>query len=192
MGKGYRRRSSNLYLNKYSHSNSQWSNKNIINNIIDMPVNEEFINLKNYIISKFMDPMINKQFGNVKENFFNFEYIEQKLNEFNIPKLSIEIELLKKIVMVMKTAVETRFTIDNANIKMYGEKSNLFLIETSKIVLKAKYEIYTLICGDPKIKNSDFEPSILNIIQKHLDNSPGCTVNHIRSKLKNEYGSLFV
>ena len=101
MGKGYRRRSSNLYLNKYSHSNSQWSNKNIINNIIDMPVNEEFINLKNYIISKFMDPMINKQFGNVKENFFNFEYIEQKLNEFNIPKLSIEIELLKKILMVM-------------------------------------------------------------------------------------------
>jgi hypothetical protein len=190
MGKGYRRRQSNLNLHKYSNNLCLYKKfivdysktHKFANNEKVFP--EEFVNLKNYIISKFMDPLINKKYGLIKENFFNFDYVQQKLTDFDEPTLSSEIDLLNKIVLVMKHAVEARFTIDAVNKKMHGDKSNLFLVETSKIVLKAKYEIYTLIFGDPKITNGDFKQSILSKIQTYLDKSPGCTVEYIRTKLK--------
>ena len=140
-----------------------------------------------------MDPVINKKYKELQDNFFNFEYIEQKLNSFDFPKLSDEVDLLKKVVIVMKSAIETRFTIDQANKKMFGDgASNLLLVETSRIILKAKYEIYIIIFGDPKLSNSEFQPNILNEIQKHLDNNPGCTVSYIKSKLRNNFEELFI
>ena len=76
---------------------------------------------------------------------------------------------------------------------MFGDgASNLLLVETSRIILKAKYEIYIIIFGDPKLSNSEFQPNILNEIQKHLDNNPGCTVNHIKSKLRDDFEELFI
>ena len=192
MGKGYRRRRSNLSLHKYVHSNNSRLYKNNEELGTHASMNEEFINLKNYIIAKFMDPLVKKKYGQIKENFFNFEYIETKLNSFNVPILEVQVDFLKKIVMVMKGAVETRFIIDDANKRIYGDNANVFLIETSKIVLKAKYEIYSLVFGDPKLNNADFKSPILIIIQKYLDESPGCTVDQIRSKLKHQYGDLFI
>ena len=195
MGKGYRRRPTNLCLHQYRNKNiyCNYSNGHSSGYKEDVYVNEEFLNLKNYILSKFMDPVINKKYKELQENFFNFEYIEQKLNSFDLPKLSEEVELLKKVVIVMKSAIETRFTIDKANKTMFGDgASNLLLVETSRIVLKAKYEIYIIIFGNPTKDNSDFKPDILNEIQKHLDNNPGCTVSYIKSKLRNNFEELFI
>ena len=75
---------------------------------------------------------------------------------------------------------------------MFGDQSNLFLVETSRIVLKAKYEIYIIIFGNPKKDKTDFKPDILNEIQKHLDNNPGCTVSYIKSKMRNNFEKLFI
>ena len=106
MGKRGRRKS-NLRLDSYSSENKY---KDVLVNY--NPINEEYINIKNYIIYNFIEPLKNKDFVDVQNNFYNFEYIQAKLDSFDVPKLASEINLLKQVVIVMKSAVETRFVID--------------------------------------------------------------------------------
>ena len=153
------------------------------------PINEEYINIKNYIIYNFIEPLKNKDFVDVQNNFYNFEYIEAKSNSFDVPKLASEIDLLKQVVSVMKAAVETRFIIDKNRKKMYGDVNiNVLFKDTSRIILMAKYEVYNAIYGNPKLNpiKKKFDLSKLEKIQKILNDTPGITIKNIKRILNNQ------
>lgn len=186
MGKRGRRKS-NLRLDSYSNENKY--NDVLVNY---NPINEEYINIKNYIIYNFIEPLKNKNFVDVQNNFYNFEYIQAKLDTFDVPKLASEIDLLKQIIIVMKAAVETRFVIDKNRKKMYGDiKMNTLFKDTSRIVLMAKYEVYNAIYGNPKLNSieTQYDRKKLKKIQDILNNTPGITIKNIK-RILNENNDL--
>ena len=198
MGRGYRRRPSNLRLDGYNVGKG--GGKVIVKQdtqYIDPKQDPEYIDIRNYVIGNFLTPLIKKKWNVVKENFFNFDYIFSKLYKFDNPNVQDEVDFLIKIVEVMQTSVQTRFTIDDANQKIYGKTAgNLILVETSRIVLQAKYEVYNIIFGDPMLDDRDldieYKPNLLEAIAKALDDYPGASIDLLKDKLRPLYGKFFL
>lgn len=177
---GRRRRVTNLRLNAYGN---RAPNVNILDNNFNA-INEEYLNLRNYIAFNFIEPLKERDFKEVQENYFNYEYIQAKLDSFNYPKLAGEIRLLKEIIEIAKFATNTRFTLDKNYKQMYGEKAAAQMVyETSRIVLQAKYEVYNAIYDNPMLTGKLYDEGKLKEIQDILDANPGISIRRVRNIL---------
>ena len=179
---GRNRRQSKIRLGTYNFKECAHDSEELVNfNVI----NEEYLNLRNYIAFNFIEPLKKKNFKEVQENYFNYEYIEAKLDSFNFPKLSGEISLLKEIIAIAKFATNTRFTLDKNYQQMYGGNgmAQMFM-ETSRIVLKAKYEVYNAIYENPMLsRGGTYDKGKLYELDKILDANPGISIGRVRKIL---------
>lgn len=188
MGKGYKRQPSKLKLNEYCFDKKE----SMI--IQETKVDVEYLDIKNYVYAHFIKPLIEKNYTFIQRNYFNFDYIYKKLNRVkNKVSNKDDIIQLEHIVKIMQQCVDTRITVKDLNKKIYGDQtSNMFLVETTRIRLQTKYEVYICLFGNPNSNKLPFNKNKLKSIEDILENYPGCTMEMIKERLKRQYSSDFI
>ena len=156
-----------------------------ITNVVQLP--PDYMNLKLYLIDKFLIPLADRRFDYVNQNYYNIDWILEELDKLDYPQLEEEIEFFRRVVEVLQFAATTQLTFDDLKAKLYGKRFGI-TIETSRIVLQAPYEVYVLLFGNPKDKPGQvFEEDRIDRIKELLENSPGILLEDIREKLAFDY-----
>ena len=188
MGKGYKRQPSKLKLNEYCF------NKKESMIIHETKIDAEYIDIKNYVYAHFIKPLVEKNYTIIQKNYFNFDYIYKKLNRIkNKVSNNDDIIHLEHIVKIMQQCIDTRVTVQDLNKKVYGDQtSNMFLVETTRIRLQTKYEVYIYLFGNPNHNKLPFNQNKLEAIEDILENYPGCTMEMIKERLKRQYSNDFI
>jgi len=148
-------------------------------------VDIDYLDFKLGIMNNFLDPMINADHKTVKDNNYNFDYITSRLNFYRNDENSDEIYLMQKVVDLMKQASEIRVSYSNMHERIYGNSSGLsmnrMIFETSRVILKAPFEIYDSLFGIKEGQTYNME--IIGEIEKILDTHPGIMFNDIKRKI---------
>lgn len=159
-------------------------------------VDKEFLDFKLYIITHFLNPIMEKNYDLIKNNYFNFEYIISKLETFKNHENDEEIEFLIKVMNILQYSTNVRISFDEAKKKLYGaDNENRLLVETSRIVLQSQYEIYNILFGRPHNKNaqhSKYNMEIILDIKYILDRNPGILFEDVKAALANKYGHMYL
>lgn len=153
-----------------------------ITNIGELDI--DYLDFKIGIINNFLDPMVNADHKTVQDNNYNFDYITSRLNFYRNDGNSNEIYLMQKVVGLMKEASKTRISYNDMYQRIYGDNGlsmNTLIFETSRIMMKAPFEIYDSLFGIKKGQtyNKEIIGEIENILQSH----PGIMFNDIKRKI---------
>ena len=146
-------------------------------------VDIDYLDFKIGIINNFLDPMVNADHKTVQDNNYNFDYITSRLNFYRNDGNSDEIYLMQKVVGLMKEASKVQVSYSDMYERIYGSSSGLsmnqMIFETSRVILKAPFEIYDSLFGIDKPYNME----IIDEIEKILDTHPGIMFNDIKRKI---------
>lgn len=158
--------------------------------------NKEFLEFKLYIITHFLNPILDKQYDLIKNNYFNFEYIINRLESFKTRENDEEIDFLVKVMGILQYSTNVRISFDEAKKKLYGaDNENRLLVETSRIVLQSQYEIYNILFGRPHNRNAQhtkYNMEIILDIKYILDRNPGILFDEVKEKLASKYGHMYL
>ena len=157
---------------------------------------KEWLNFKLYIIDNFLKPMNKLNYELVRKNYYNFDFIIKRLDGFMTPENEEEITLFKKLVNLMRYSTETHMSYRDAKEKLYGGKEMMkLMVETSRIILKAPFEIYNLLFGRPdkfkSITHTRYEDHLILEIEKILGDNPGILFDDIKKKMA-KYAYKFI
>jgi hypothetical protein len=157
---------------------------------------KDWLNFKLYIIDNFLQPLNKLNYDLVKKNYYNFDFIISRLDGFITPDNEEEITLFKKLVNLMRYSTETHMSYREAKEKMYGGKEMMkMLVETSRIILKAPFEIYNLLFGRPdkfkSITHTRYEDHLILEIEKILRENPGILFDDVKKKMA-KYAYKFI
>ena len=147
-------------------------------------VDIDYLDFKMGIINNFLDPMVNADYKTVQDNNYNFDYTISRLNFYKNDGNSDEIYLMQKVVDLMKQASEIRVSYSNMHDRIYGSRGvsmNRMIFETSRIILKAPFEIYDSLFGIKEGQTYNME--IIGEIEKILESHPGIMFNDIKRKI---------
>jgi len=147
-------------------------------------VDIDYLDFKIGIINNFLDPMVNADHKTVQDNNYNFDYITSRLNFYRNDGNSDEIYLMQKVVGLMKHASEIRVSYSDMYERIHGSRGvsmNRMIFETSRIILKAPFEIYDSLFGMKEGQKYNME--IIDEIEKILDTHPGIMFNDIKRKI---------
>jgi len=157
---------------------------------------QEWLDFKLYIINNFLQPLTMLNYELVQKNYYNFDFIIRRLDDFITPSTKEEIELFKKLVNLMRYSTETRMSYDDAQEKLYGSKEMMkLMVETSRIILRAPFEIYNLLFGRPdkmkSITHTRYEDYLILAIEEILAENPGILFEDIKKKMS-KYAYKFI
>ncbi len=147
-------------------------------------VDIDYLDFKIGIINNFLDPMVNADFKTVQDNNYNFDYTISRLNFYKNDGNSDEIYLMQKVVDLMKQASEIHVSYSDMYQRIYGSEGvsmNRIIFETSRVILKAPFEIYDSLFGIKEGQTYNIE--IIGEIEKILDTHPGIMFNDIKRKI---------
>ena len=147
-------------------------------------VDIDYLDFKMGIMNNFLEPLVKADIETVQQNQYNFDYIISRLNFYKNDTNIDEILLMQKVVDLMKQATETRVSYSNMYQRIYGSDGismNRMIFETSRIILKAPFEIYDNLFGVKEGRQYDM--TIINEIEKILDSHPGIMFNDIKRKI---------
>ena len=164
------------------------SYSNIINNVTNVTnLPGDYMDLKLYLINKFLIPLADRKFDYVNQNYYNIDWILEELEKLNYPDLEEELEYFRRVIEVLQFAATTQLTFDDLKAKLYGKRFGI-TVETSRIILQAPYEVYVILFGNPK-DNTDktFDEEKINDIKDVLGEKPGIMLDEIRDKLAIKY-----
>jgi len=153
-----------------------------ITNIGELDI--DYLDFKLSIMNNFLEPMVNADYKTVQDNNYNFDYIISRLNFYKNDGNSDEIYLMQKVVDLMKQASEIRVSYSNIHERIYGSRGvsmNRMIFETSRIILKAPFEIYDNLFGIKEGQN--YNMVIIGEIEKILETHPGIMFNDIKRKI---------
>ena len=157
---------------------------------------KEYFNFKQYIITHFLNPIMNRQFDTINRNYYNFDYITNRLNLYKNNRNKEDVTFIIKVVEILKYSADVQEAFNNVNSKFFGtDKRNKLLVETSRIVLQSQYEIYNILFGRPDVmnpKHPKYEIHILNDIKEQLDLHPGILFNEVKTALEPKYRHRFI
>lgn len=146
-------------------------------------INKEYVDFKLYVIQHFLNPLVNKEYSQVRNNFYQFSYITKKLNQFKNNRDVQDTAFMLKLVDILKYAATVQQSYNEAKKKLFGsDKNNTFLIETSRIILQAQYEVYNLLFGVPT-KEHPYEAHLLSEIKRIIDSNPMTDFDSIRTQM---------
>ena len=142
---------------------------------------QEYSDLKKFINTHFMTPLIKKDIDIVNLNSFNFTYLTKKLENFS--HVYKDTEIFLKLIDAIRTAIE----ITNENNKLYelvyGEvKDTTLLFRTTAVEFVPEVQIYIQIYGKPT-ELSQFDEQRLNEIKQLLRSNETITFKEIKSRL---------
>jgi hypothetical protein len=164
------------------------SYSNIIHNITNVTnLPGDYMDLKLYLINKFLIPLSERKFDYVNQNYYNIDWVLEELDKLDYPELEEEIEFFRRVIEVLQFAATTQLTFDDLKAKLYGKRFGI-TVETSRIILQAPYEVYVILFGNPK-DNTDktFDEEKINDIKDVLGEKPGIMLDEIRDKLAIKY-----
>ena len=147
-------------------------------------VDIDYLDFKLGRMNNFLDPMINADYKTVQANNYNFDYIISRLNFYKNGGNSDEIYLMQKVVGLMKQASGIRISYSDMYERIYGSRGvsmNRMIFETSRIILKAPFEIYDSLFGMKE--GQKYNKEIIGEIEKILDTHPGIMFNDIKRKI---------
>ena len=157
---------------------------------------KQYTDFKQYIITNFLIPIMNRKYTEVTQNYYNFDYIIDRLNLFKNNRNKTDVEFIIQVMNILRYSTDIHMSFEEATRLLYGsEKQNRLLVETSRIVLKSQYEIYNLLFGIPNKHNPThmtYEIHMLNDIKAILDTYPGILFKDIYDRLKDKYGSRYI
>ena len=159
-------------------------------------VSQGWLDFKLYIIDNFLKPLTKFNYELIKKNYYNFDFIIKRLDGFITPETEEEIDLFKKLVNLMRYSTETHISYEEAKEKLYGGKEMMkMLVETSRIILQAPFEIYNLLFGRPDKKKSithtRYDDRLILEIRKILGEFPGILFDDIKKKM-GKYAYKFI
>lgn len=138
-----------------------------------------------YAKKVFIEPFKAKKYSLVEDNYFNFEYIINKLNT-QLTQYPQDGEIYKSIDTYINTicsiqrAMDIRLSLTNCFTDAFSDKqSNSVILETSRLSLSNVYFVYTHLLGTP-VHIGDYDKDKLNIIKTALTNYPGIIMNELR------------
>ena len=164
------------------------SYNNIVNNITNVTaLPNDFMDLKLYLINKFLIPLAERKFDYVNQNYYNIDWILEEVEKLDYPELEEELEYFRRVIEVLQFAATTQLTFDDLKTKLYGKRFGI-TIETSRIVLQAPYEVYVILFGNPKDKVGEtFQEERIQVIKDILADNPGIMLDDIRDRLAKRY-----
>ena len=144
----------------------------------------DYLDFKMSIMNNFLEPLVNADIDTVQKNQYNFDYIISRLNFYKNNTNTEEILLMQKVVDLMKQATEARVSYSNMYERIYGIEGlsmNRMIFETSRIILKAPFEIYDNLFG---LKEGEqYNKEIIAQIEKILEEHPGIMFDEIKKKI---------
>ena len=151
--------------------------------------NKDFSDLKNYITTTFIFPLINNRYDFLEENLFNIFYVLDSLESIKKNetdhKLLNEIEIYINIIKIFKTNITSKTYIKKViERKKYG--GNTLHMTTEQISLKREMEVYIALYDYPEKNDKgiyNFDREKLKNIKHILEENPGCYYQEIKKKL---------
>lgn len=138
-----------------------------------------------YANKNFIEPFDTKKYPIIEENYFNFQYINDILNQL-LEKYSrdgILTNLLKLYIETMgiiQRSMDTRLSLSNCyTTSITNRSSNTVLFETDRLIFNNTYFVYHILFGEPT-HTLDYDKDNLNIIKAVLTSNPGITMSVIR------------
>ena len=157
---------------------------------------KEYFDFKQYIIVNFLNPIMKRNYDSIKKNYYNFDYITQRLIMFKNNRNKHDVEFIIKVIDILRYSTNTQQSLNLAKEKLYGQDNkNMLLVETTRIVLKSHYEIYNILFGQPhktKPNHLKYEIHLLNEIKNIVDDNPGILFDDVKSRLEPKYGHRFI
>ena len=146
--------------------------------------NIDYLDFKMSVITNFLEPLVNADTDTILKNQYNFDYILSRLNDYKNNSNMEEITMMKKVVDLMKNASEVRISYSDMYERLYGSGGvgiNRMIFETSRIILKAPFEIYDNIFGVREKQTYNME--IIREIENILESHPGIMFDDIKRKI---------
>ena len=144
----------------------------------------DYLDFKMSIMDNFLEPLLNSDVETVQKNQYNFDYIISRLNFYKNDTNSEEILLMQKVVDLMKQATNARVSYSNMYQRIYGSRGlsmNRMIFETSRIILKAPFEIYDTLFGVKQ--GQKYNMDIIREIENILETHPGIMFDDIKKKI---------
>ena len=147
---------------------------------------QEYADLKNFINTHFMIPLIKKDMDIINLNTFNFTYLTNKLQNFS--HVYKDTDIFLKLIDAIRAAIE----ITNENNKLYelvyGEvKDTTLLFRTTAVEFVPEVQIYIQLYGKPH-ELSQFNDLQLKEIKQLLNSNETITFEEIKVKLTERFG----
>ena len=180
-----KRRTNVSLTGKKTNESIKLDGKKVLSTIINTKEESEYIDIKLKIINNFLDPFIKGQHDRVQKNAFNFDFMLRRLESFK-GNNDEEVILIEKVVKVMKQATEYKRSYSDIYNQMYGNTDKTlsrFIFETSRLILKAPFEIYDNLFGDGGA-SEEYDMRIIAEIEKILEENPGISFDDIKEKIE--------
>jgi hypothetical protein len=130
----------------------------------DVP--NEIKEFKKSIMDNFMIPLITKRWGTIYDNLFRIEIYRSKLNNFLQSHPNSGLEFYKQILQLIYAIYSEHIELEDLEKKIFKiDDTGTFAYKTTRIRLKAEYELYNIILGKP-IQGEQYDTFI---IQKIID-----------------------
>tara|TARA_B100000902_G_C27211919_1_gene864873 strand:- start:590 stop:1132 length:543 start_codon:yes stop_codon:yes gene_type:complete len=155
-----------------------------INYINSNGVPSEIREFKMTIMNNLIVPLIKKQWGTVYNNLFRIEAYRKKMNYLIKRYPKYDIELYNNIITLIYSIHSEHIELEDLEKKIFKTDDTATLAyKTTRIRLKAEYELYNLILGAPS--NGDkYNDSILAKISKLLQDDHN-TIEYITHEIRN-------
>lgn len=166
-------------------------NKNI-NKDIDQPVSKEYINLKLDIIKNYIEPVLyNKNMDDLALNYHMITLKIESLKSFSCEKNKNEVFLLISVLNIIKNSINSYKNLKDYESKYnISFKNNQMYLQTSRIILGTKYEIYNNLFGVPEKDEETnqlmYDESLTNRIEYLLKTLDKPTFKNISLEMRND------
>ena len=180
-------------LNLYGDINNVQYKENKSKNIIikQSKGNSEFANLKQYILTTFIYPLIEDKYNFLKDNLFNIYYVLETLEAIKTNEVDEdiidEINTFINIVRIFNTNIANNIYINKVIEKRTSGHHSTLHVMTDRIMLKKEMSIYVDLYGYPDKDDNqlyDFNRDKLNCIKQILHDKPGCYFEEIKEQLQ--------
>ena len=166
-------------------------NKNIGRGI-DEPVSQDYINLKLDIIKNYIEPVLyNKNMDDLSLNYHMISLKIENLKNFSNEANKNEVFLLISSLNIIKNSINSYKNLKDYESKYnISFKNNQMYLQTSRIILDTKYEIYNNLFGAPEKDETtnqlNYDESLLNRIEYLLKALDKPTFKNIALEMKND------
>lgn len=149
-----------------------------------------YVDFKLAFIENFLKPLIAKDYDNLWRNYYNYEFIDRKLDHFREGATSDQfrddIDLMKILVSATRMIAIKHENIQNALDNTIDQEKHTTamqsIIELPRLILEAPFEIYVNLFGMPNFKdNEEFDKDLVDEIQVVLDANPGIMFEEVKS-----------
>ena len=148
-------------------------------------VPNEITDFKASIMDNYIIPLITKRWGTVYDNLFRIDLYRNKLNDYLQTHPNADLELYKKILQLIYAIYSEHLELEDLEKKLFKvDDTGTFAYKTTRIRLKAEYELYNIILGQPQ-QGEKYDNYIIDKIKKLLEDE-ALSVDEIKKIINDE------